>query len=318
MITATDILQASERIRSVVRHTPVMTSRGVDVRAGAQVFFKCENFQGSGSFKLRGASNFVRCIPKADLSRGVVAFSSGNHAQAVAMACRQMGVQATIVMPTDAPSAKVAGTRAQGAAIVVYDRFKEDREAIGARIALETGATLIPPYDHPWTIAGQGTAALELLQEVPDLDALVTCVGGGGLVSGCGTIAKAMRPSVRVFGVEPELASDTFQSLQKGERVEIPPSATIADGLRSPKPGAITFPIMQRILDSVLLVSEDEIKDAMRFLAMRMKIVVEPSGAVSAAAVLNRKLPGEVKRIGVVLSGGNVDAALLAEVLAEG
>ena len=216
-----------------------MTSRSVDERCGASVFFKCENLQRTGSFKLRGASNFVRCIPGAELGRGVVAFSSGNHAQAVAMASRQMGAKATIVMPTDAPQSKVEGTRAQGASIVTYDRLKEDREAIGARIAAETGATLVPPYDHPWTMAGQGTAALELMQEVPDLDALIVCVGGGGLISGSATAAKAMSPSIRVFGVEPELANDTWLSLEKGERVEIPPPPTIADGLRSPETPAL-------------------------------------------------------------------------------
>ncbi len=316
MITVTDILQAAGRIRPVIRRTPVMTSRSVDERCGASVFFKCENLQRSGSFKLRGASNFVRCIPAAELARGVVAFSSGNHAQAVAMACRQMGAKATIVMPTDAPQSKVEGTRAQGASIVTYDRLKEDREAIGARIAAETGATLIPPYDHPWTMAGQGTAALELIEEIPDLDALIVCVGGGGLISGSATVAKAMRPSTRVFGVEPELANDTWLSLQRGERVEIPPPPTIADGLRSPKPGALTFPIIQRLVEGILLVSEDEIREAMRFLAMRMKLVVEPSGAVPAAAVLNRRFPSELKRIGVILSGGNVDSGVLAEVLA--
>ena len=317
MITVTEILQAAERIRPVVRRTPVMTSRSVDARAGASVFFKCENLQRGGSFKLRGASNFILSIPKQDLPRGIVAFSSGNHAQAVAMAARYVGAKATIVMPLDAPKAKVEGTRAQGAAIVTYDRFKEDREAIGARIAADTGATLVPPYDHEWTMAGQGTTCLELLDEVHDLDALVVCVGGGGLISGCATAAKAIRPSIRVFGVEPELANDTYLSIQKGERVEIPPPPTIADGLRSPKPGALTFPVMRKHVESILLVSEDEIREAMRFLLLRMKILVEPSGAVPAAAVLH-KLPPGLKRVGVVLSGGNVDSAQLAGIIAEG
>lgn len=294
-----------------------MTSRSVDARAGAAVFFKCENLQRGGSFKLRGASNFLLSIPKADLPRGVVAFSSGNHAQAVAIAARHVGTKATIVMPLDAPVAKVEGTLAQGASIFTYDRFTENREAIGSRIAAETGATLVPPYDHEWTMAGQGTAALELLDEAPELDVLVVCVGGGGLISGCATAAKAIRPSIRIFGVEPEVANDTYLSLQKGERVEIPPPPTIADGLRSPKPGALTFPIVQKFAESILLVSEDEIMEAMRFLLLRMKILVEPSGAVPAAAVLSGKLPPGLNRIGVVLSGGNVDAAQLAEVLAE-
>lgn len=315
MVTPSDILQAAERTRPVIRRTPVMTSRSVDERSGATVFLKCENLQRSGSFKLRGASNFVLSIPKNDLPKGVVAFSSGNHAQAVAMAARYVGVKATIVMPTDAPVSKREGTRAQGATIITYDRFKDDREAIGGRIAGETGATLAPPFDHPWTIAGQGTAALELLQEVPDLDALIVCIGGGGLISGSAIIAKAIRPSIRVFGVEPELANDTYLSMQKGERVEIPPPPTIADGLRSPKPGAITFPIVREHVESVLLVTEDEIRDAMRYLVARMKIVVEPSGAVSIAAALNQKFPSELKRIGVILSGGNVDADQLSAIL---
>jgi threonine dehydratase len=292
-----------------------MTSRGADEQSGASVFFKCENMQRSGSFKLRGASNFILSIPQPDLARGIVAFSSGNHAQAVAMAARYVGAKATIVMPLDAPKAKVAGTRAQGAEIVRYDRFKEDREGIGARLAAETGAALVPPYDHPWTMAGQGTAALELLQDAPDLDGLIVCVGGGGLISGCSTVAKAIRPPMRVFGVEPELANDTWLSLQKGERVEIPPPDTIADGLRSPKPGALTFPIVKQNVESILLVSEQEIRDTMRFLLLRMKILVEPSGAVAAAAVLYRKFPPELKRLGVVLSGGNVDSSQLAEIL---
>ena len=315
MITVADVLQAAERIRPVVRRTPVMTSHGLDEESRAAVFLKCENLQRAGSFKLRGASNFILSIPKPDLACGIVAFSSGNHAQAVAMASRFVGAKATIVMPTDAPKTKVEATRAQGAEIVNYDRFKEDREAIGARIAAGTGASLVPPYDHPWTMAGQGTTALELLQEVPDLDAVIVCVGGGGLISGCAIAAKAIRPSIRVFGVEPELANDTWLSLQKGERVEIPPPPTIADGLRSPKPGALTFPIIQELVESILLVSEAEIRAAMRYLLFRMKILVEPSGAVAVAAALHRKFPAELRRIGVVLSGGNVDPEQLAEVI---
>ncbi len=317
MLSISDVLQAAERIRPIVRRTPVMTSRSVDQESGAAIFLKCENLQRSGSFKLRGASNFILSVPDSDLPRGIVAFSSGNHAQAVAMASRYVGTKATIVMPLDAPATKVAGTRAQGAEIITYDRFKEDREAIGARIAADTGATLVPPYDHPWTMAGQGTAALELLQEVPDLDAIVVCVGGGGLISGCATVAKAIRPSLRVFGVEPELANDTWLSLRQGERVEIPPPPTIADGLRSPKPGALTFPIVQRLVESILLVSEEEIRSAMRLLLFRMKILVEPSGAVSIAAALAGKLPPELKRVGVILSGGNVDPEQLAEIIGQ-
>lgn len=315
MITVEDVLQAADRIRPIARRTPVLTSRGVDEESGASVFLKCENFQRGGAFKIRGASNLILSIPPEDLKRGVVAFSSGNHAQAVAIASRHVGAKATIVMPTDAPKSKVEGTRAHGASIITYDRFKEDREVLGARIAADTGATLVPPFDHPMIMAGQGTAALELLQGAPDLDALIVCVGGGGLIAGCATAAKAMRPTIRVFGVEPELANDVYQSVKTGERVEIPPPPTIADGLRTPKVGALTFPVIQKHVESILLVSEEEIRRAMRYLLMRMKIVVEPSGAVAAAAALYRKFPPELKRIGVILSGGNVDAEQLASVL---
>ena len=301
--------------RPVIRRTPVMTSRSVNEKSGVAAFLKCENLQRTGSFKLRGASNFVLSIRRRTCTRrrGILlrqpCASRGEGIPYV-------GTKATIVMPLDAPKSKVEGTRANGASIVTYDRFREDREAIGARIAADTGATLVPPYDHPWTMAGQGSAALELLQEVGDLEALIVCVGGGGLISGCATIAKAMLPAIRIFGAEPELANDTYLSMQKGERVETPPSATIADGLRSPQPGALTFPVIQEHVESILLVSEREIRETMRFLLLRMKILVEPSGAVSAAALLFRKFPPELKRIGVILSGGNMDPDLLSEILA--
>jgi threonine dehydratase len=285
-----------------------MTSRGADERAGgARVFFKCENFQRGGSFKLRGASNRILSIPPADLGRGVVAFSSGNHAQATAIVAQHAGTPATIVMPTDAPRAKLEATRDRGARIVSYDRLSEDREQIAARVLAETGATLVPPYDHPLIMAGQGTAALELLEDAPPLDALVVCVGGGGLISGCATIAKDVNPAIRVFGVEPERASDVWQSLRAGHRVAIPPPDTVADGLRTLSPGKFTFPVIQEHVEQILLVTEEEILDAMRFLLLRMKILVEPSGAVSVAAVLSGKLPPELGNIGVVISGGNVD-----------
>ncbi len=295
------------RIRPLARRTPVMTSRSVNTRSGLSAFFKCENFQRGGAFKIRGASNLVLSIPASDLPRGVVAFSSGNHAQATAIAAKHVGTQATIVMPEDAPRSKMEPTRDLGARIVTYDRFHDDREAIAARVLEETKGTLVPPYDHPLIIAGQGTAALELLDDQPDLDALVVCVGGGGLVSGCATIAKSIRPEIRIFGVEPELANDTFLSMAKGERVTIPPPDTIADGLRSPAPGKLTFPIIQEKVEKIILVTEDEIRATVRFLLERMKIFVEPSGAVAAAAVLFRKLPEEIRTAGVVISGGNAD-----------
>jgi threonine dehydratase len=314
-VTLDDIRGAAVRIAGIARRTPVMRSGSFDRESGVETIFKCENLQRGGAFKIRGASNFILSIPKDDLSRGVVAFSSGNHAQAVAIASRRVGTKATLVMPLDAPASKVAATRANGAEILTYDRLTEDREAIGRRIAAETGATLVPPYDHPWTMAGQGTAALEFLEEAGPVDALAVCIGGGGLIAGCSIAAKAVRPDIRIFGVEPEVANDTWLSMKRGQRVGIEPPETIADGLRSPMPGALTFPVIQRNVESVLLVSEDEIKATMRFLLTRMKILVEPSGAVAAAAVLFRKLPAGVKRAGVILSGGNVDATLLASVL---
>jgi threonine dehydratase len=235
-----------------------------------------------------------------------VAFSSGNHAQGVALAASRLGTQATIAMPLDAPAAKKAATRAYGATIVDYDRFRDDREAVARKLSDETGGTLVPPFDHEWIMAGQGTAALELLEEVPDLDAVVACVGGGGLLSGTATAARGLQPSIRVFGAEPELANDTWLSFRKGERVEIPPSETIADGLRPVKPGALTFPVVQKLVEDILLVSEDEIRETQVFIASRMKLVVEPSGAVSAAPAMFRKLPAGVRRIGIILSGGNI------------
>lgn len=310
-VTIDDIRAAAARIAPIAHRTPVMTSRTFNAAAGAEVFFKCENFQRGGAFKIRGAANFVFSIPKADLPRGVVTYSSGNHAQAVAIAAAAAGVPATIVMPSDAPRAKIEATRGYGAKVVTYNRAEEDREAIGRRIAAETGATLAPPYDHPWTIAGQGTVALELLEEVPDLEALVVCVGGGGLLAGCSIAAKALRPQIRIFGAEPEAANDTYQSFRAGHRVQIPMPKTSADGLMSTSPGAITFPIIQRLVEDILLVSEEEIRAAVKFLLTRMKILVEPSGSVTAAALLARKLPAGPRRVGAVLSGGNVDLDFL-------
>ena len=240
----------------------------------------------------------------------MVTFSSGNHGQAVAIAAESLGVPATVVMPADAPKSKLEATRGHGARIVTYDRATEDREAIGRRIAQETGATIVPPYDHPWTIAGQGTAALELLEEIPDLDALVVPIGGGGLISGSSIAAHALRPGIRVFGVEPEDGNDTFLSLRARQRVGIPTPQTIADGLRATKPGAVTFPIIQKHVESIVLVNDREIRAAMQFLLTRMKMLVEPSGAVSAAALLHTRLPSRLGRVGVILSGGNVDLAI--------
>jgi len=301
------VRDADVRIRPLARHTPVFTSTSVNRAAGVEVHFKCENLQRGGAFKIRGASNLIFSIPDEDLPRGVVAFSSGNHAQAVAIAAEKAGTKATIVMPADAPRGKLEATRNHGASIVTYDRKSESREAIAERILKETGATLVPPFDHPLVMAGQGTAALELLQTIPQLDAFIAPIGGGGLLAGCATIAKALDPEIRIFGAEPERANDTFLSLQAGRRVEIPLPDTIADGLRAPQPGALTFPVLQRHVEKVLLVSEAEIRQTVKFLLMRMKLLVEPSGAVAAAAVLHHKLPKNVRSIGVILSGGNLD-----------
>jgi threonine dehydratase len=311
-VTFDDIVAAAVRIRPIAHLTPVLTSRTFDAEAGVEAFFKCENLQKGGAFKIRGAANFIYSIPKEHLARGVVAFSSGNHAQAVAIAAASVGAPATIAMPNDAPRAKMEATRGYGARIVIYDRFTEDRVAVGTKLAAETGATLVPPYDHPWTIAGQGTAALELIEQAPALDALVVCIGGGGLMSGCSIAAKHLNPTIRIIGAEPADGNDTYLSLQAGKRVHIPPPATIADGLRAQIPGELTFPILQKNLESVILVSEDEIRATFKFLLTRLKILVEPSGAVSAAAVLLKKLPPGLGRVGVVLSGGNVDYELLA------
>jgi len=312
MLGIDDIREASARIRPIAKRTPVMTSRGFNAESRIQAFFKCENFQTGGAFKIRGAANFLARLPKDQLAHGVVAYSSGNHAQAVAIAARAAGTTATLVMPQDAPRSKLEATRAQGAKIVTYDRFAEDRTAIGNRIAKESGAALVPPFDHLWTIEGQGTTALELLEDTPDLDAIVVPIGGGGLLSGCSVAAKGLKSDIRVIGVEPADGNDVYLSLAAGKRVEIPHPATIADGLRTPCPGEITFPIIQRNVEQVVLVSDDEIRAAMKFLLARLKILVEPSGAVTAAAALFHKLPPGVERAGLVISGGNVDLDFLA------
>jgi threonine dehydratase len=288
-----------------------MTSRSVNERAALQVFLKCENLQRSGAFKIRGASNLILSLSPEQLERGIVAFSSGNHAMATAIAAKHVGAQATIVMPEDAPRSKMEPTRAFGARIITYNRTLDDREAMAARVLQDTGGTLVPPFDHPMIMAGQGTAALELLEDVPDIDALVVCISGGGLLAGCATIAKSIKPGIRIFGVEPEMANDTALSMAAGKRVTIPPPESIADGLRSPAPGILTFPVIQRYVERILLVSEAEISATMRFLLERVKILVEPSGAVALAAVLFGMLPLDIKSAGVLITGGNVDIDFL-------
>ena len=312
MLTLDTIRVAEARIRPLVHRTPVATSRTFDDMAGRRVFFKCENFQRAGAFKMRGATNKILSLDDDERARGVVAFSSGNHAQAVALAARDAGVRAVIVMPTDAPRTKLAATRGYGAEVVTFDRQREDREEIARRLSEREGLTVVPPFDDFDIIAGQGTCALELLEDVPDLDALLTPCGGGGLFAGASTAAKAMRPEMRCFPVESELSDDTRQSFVKGERVHIPPPATIADGMRTQIPGALTFPVLRQNAEDVLTVSEDEIVEAMRLILFRLKMLVEPTGAVAAAAALFGKLPEGIERVGVVISGGNVDPEALA------
>lgn len=311
-IQADDVRQAAARIKPLAQKTPVLTSEWFDEEAGLRVFFKCENLQRGGAFKIRGAANLVLSLTPEQVRHGIVAYSSGNHAQATAIAAKHVGAQATIVMPEDAPKSKMDATRARGARVVTYNRFTESREAIAAGILKESGATLVPPFDHPMIMAGQGTAAMELLEEVGPLDALITPVGGGGLLSGCATIAKDMQPGIRVFGAEPEGANDTFLSMVAGTRVSVPHPETIADGLRSPKPGELTFPIVQKLVERIILISDDEMRAAVKFMLLRSKILVEASGASSVAAVMFRKLPPEIRTVGVVISGGNVDFEDLA------
>jgi threonine dehydratase len=314
-----DVRSAAARLRGGVARTPVLTAEAWDEATGFRVHFKCENLQRAGSFKIRGALNRLRLLSGAERARGVLAFSSGNHAQGVALAARLVGSTAVIVMPRDAPRLKVEATRGYGAEIVFYDRLTEDREAIARRLAADTGRVLVPPFDDYAVMAGQGTAALELLEEVPELDALLAPVGGGGLMAGCSTVARALRPGIAVYGVEAETANDTWLSFRKGERVTIPPPPTIADGIRLTTPGALTFPILQANLTDVLLVSDDAIRAAVRALALQARVVTEPTGAVPAAAVLAGTLPlPRGARVGVILSGGNIDPALLAEIVGAG
>lgn len=317
MLTFDLIREAGARINGHIHRTPVITSRSFNERAGCEVFFKCENLQRAGAFKIRGATNRILSLTPDEKRRGVAAFSSGNHAQAVALASREAGVSAVIAMPEDAPKAKVAATRAYGAKIVFYDRQKQDREAVAVEIAQRDGRVLVPPYDDYLILAGQGTCGLEFLEEVPDLECLLAPCSGGGLFAGVSVAAKALNPHVRCFPVEPDTADDTRQSFLKGERVAIPPPPTIADGLRVQSPGTLTFPLLQKTAEDVLTVSDDEIIETIKFFLFRMKLLVEPSGAAAAAAVLKRKLPAGAKRVGVVISGGNIDSELLSQLLSQ-
>jgi threonine dehydratase len=318
MLGLDDLRAAARRLDGVAHRTPVVTSRTLDERVGAHVHLKPECLQRTGSFKFRGAYTKISSLPADALERGVVAFSSGNHAQAVALAARLLGTSATILMPEDTPTAKLEATRGYGAEIVTYDRYTQDRGELGAALAEERGAELVKPYDDPLVMAGQGTAALELLADVPDLDVLVVPVGGGGLIAGCATAAKALRPDIRVIGVEPEAGDDTRRSLAAGIRIPMAVPRTIADGLQATEPGELTFEVNRRLVDEIVTVTDAEIVDAMRFLFDRAKLVVEPSGAVGVAALLGDAIEGAGRRVGVVISGGNVGAARFAELVGGG
>jgi threonine dehydratase len=311
-----DVKAAAERIRTEVRKTPVMTSRTVDAELGAQVFFKCENFQRMAAFKFRGAMNALMQFDERQRERGVVAFSSGNHAQAIALAARSLGIPATIVMPLDAPAAKVAATKGYGGNVVTYDRYTEDREQIGRDLAVRHGLTLIPPYDHPHVIAGQGTAAKELIEEVGELDALFVCLGGGGLLAGSALAARELSPQCKIYGVEPEAGNDGQQSFRSGTIVHIDTPKTIADGAQTQHLGQYTFPIIRRDVDDILTVTDDQLVACMHFFAERMKMVVEPTGCLGFAAAREMREEFKGKRVGVIVSGGNVDIGRYASFLA--
>ena len=316
MVRLQDIRDAARQIAGVAHRTPVIRSRTLDELTGAQVFLKAENMQRVGAFKFRGAYNAVSRLSAEQLRRGIAAYSSGNHAQAVALAARELGSTAVIVMPADTPAAKLDAVRGYGAEIITYDRYTGDREQIGRDLAAERGLALIPPYEHPHVIAGQGTAALELLEEVPDLDAVLVPVGGGGLIAGSAIAAKGVRPGIEVIGVEPEAGDDTKRSLEAGHRVGVPVPRTIADGQAAPIPGELTFSINKDLVDRIVLVSDDQIRAALRFAVDRLKLVMEPSGASGVAALLAGALDPPPARIGVIVSGGNIGAARLAELLA--
>jgi threonine dehydratase len=314
-LSGADVEEAQRRIAGVAHRTPVFHSQQFDEASGATVFFKAENLQRGGAFKFRGAYNKIRAEQERRSFSEVVAYSSGNHAQAVALVSKLLGIRATIVMPEDAPPAKLAATRGYGAEVVLYDRYGGDREEIGERLVRDRRALLVPPFDDPLIMAGAGTATAELVEEVPDLDFLVVPVSGGGLIAGSATAAKHLRPGITVYGVEPETADDVAQSLEKGERVTIPVPRTIADGLQVPCVGALTFPIIQKSVSRVLLVSDDEMIETLAWTLARMKVLVEPSGIAGAAAVRHRKADFAGRRVGVIWSGGNVDSKKLSAYL---
>lgn len=316
-ISYADIEAAAQRLRGVAHRTPVLTSRTADEQTGAELFFKCENLQRMGAFKFRGAYNALAQFTPEQRKRGALAFSSGNHAQAVALSARLLGMPAVIVMPQDAPPLKITATKGYGAEVVLYDRYSEDREALSARIAAERGMTLIPPYDHPHVMAGQGTAAQELFEGVGALDVLLVCVGGGGLISGCAVAAHELAPQCVVIGVEPEAGNDVQQSLRRGEIVHIDVPRTIADGAQTQHAGKLTFPVIRALVRDIATVSDAALARTMRFFAERMKLVVEPTGCLAAAAALAGAVDVAGKRVGVIVSGGNIDLARYAQLLTQ-
>lgn len=311
-ISYTDVVAAADRITGIANRTPVMTSTTADAQSGARLFFKCENFQRTGAFKIRGAANAIAQLPADRRAAGVVAFSSGNHAQAIALAARLQGVASVIVMPQDAPESKIAATRAYGGEVVLYDRYAGPADPVANRLVEERGATLLPPFDHPHIMAGQGTAVKELIEEVGPLDVILIPTSGGGLLSGAAVTAQALSPGCRVIGVEPEAGNDAQQSLRSGRIVRIDAPRTIADGAQSRSVGQLTFPVMQRLVSDIVTATDAELVETMGFFARTMKILVEPTGCLGAAIALGRKIDLAGQRVGVVLTGGNVDLSRFA------
>lgn len=310
-----DIVDAHQRLAGIAHRTPVLTSTTANQRTGGTVFFKCENLQRMGAFKFRGAYNALVQFTPEQKAAGVVAFSSGNHAQAIALAANLLEMRAVLVMPNDAPASKVAATQGYGGEVVHYDRYTENREEIGQRLAEDQGLTLVPPYDHPYVMAGQGTAAKELFEDAGPLDVLLVPLGGGGLLSGCAVAAHALSPDCQVIGVEPEAGNDGQRSLRSGEIVHIETPKTIADGAQTLHLGNYTFPLIQQRVDDIIVVNDNELVETMKFFATRMKLIVEPTGCLAAAAALHRKIDTTGKRIGILVSGGNVDLARFSNLL---
>lgn len=310
-----DVQRAAQRIHGAAHRTPVMTSRMANEIAGAELFFKCENLQRIGAFKFRGAYNALSQFSAEQRSNGVLTYSSGNHAQAIALSASLLGIRSVIIMPKDAPEAKIRATRGYGAEVITYDRYKEDREEISRRLAEERNMTLIPPYDHPDVICGQGTAAMELFEDVGELDVLLVCLGGGGLLAGSALATSGLSPQCKVVGVEPELGNDGQQSLRKGEIVHIAVPDTIADGAKVTHIGQHNFQVIQRHVDDIVTVPDAQLVETMKFFAERMKLVVEPTGCLGAAAALHRAYPVSGKKVGIIISGGNIDLPVLAKFL---